>query len=440
MVVAGSPLRLFRLTEGGAHVVAQLEAGSPSSTAAVRQLVDRLVEAGAVHPLPSADESPFGPDDVTVVMPAFGHVPDLPQGLATIVVDDASPVPLAPPDSSDPVIGGSPRTWLRHDTNRGPGAARNTGLAAVTTPLVAFVDADVLLPLDWLAPLLAHFADPRVALVAPRVASMRRSGRVALYDVGHSPLDLGEEPARVRPGTRVSYVPAAVVVCRTDVVRGLGGFDESLRTGEDVDFVWRLVAAGHRARYEPHVVVHHEPRGTWRDLWRQRVGYGRSAAPLAARHPGALAPARFSGWTLAVWTLLVLRRPVVAGATAVGTAVALQRKLTDLPPAESARLALLGHAAAGRQLASAVRRVWWPLALVASLTSRRMRRWVALAVVAPPVIEAVSRRSWRPIVDAPAALADDVAYGVGVWAGMFAERSMAALVPSISGWPARTGD
>ena len=438
-VIGGSPLRLFRLTPGGAHVAAQIEVGTPPGTAAVRQLIDRLVDAGALHPEPGRNEGPFGITDVTVVIPAYREVPSLPAVLTTVVVDDGSPAPLPSVHRTGDSVGQLAVTWLRHDTNRGPGAARNTGLGHVTTSLVAFVDTDVVLPDGWLSPLLAHFADPQVALVAPRVASLVRTDPVAKYEADHSPLDLGAEPARISPGTRVSYVPAAAIVCRTEVVRSLGGFDESMRTGEDVDFVWRLVAAGHRARYEPQVTVFHQPRRTWRELWQQRVGYGRSAAPLATRHPGALAPARLSGWTLAVWTLLVLRRPVVAGATALGTAIALQRKLRDLPPIEPVRLTLLGHLAAGRQLASAVRRAWWPIALVGALVSRRVRCWLAIAVVAPPLIEAVNRRSWRPLLDGPAAVFDDVAYGVGVWRGVIDERTAGPLLPSISGWPARAG-
>ena len=70
------------------------------------------------------------------------------------------------------------------------------------------------------------------------------------------------EPARVAAGTRVSYVPAAALVVRTEALRAIGGFDETLRVGEDVDAVWRLIDAGYRCRYEPSVVVHHRPRST----------------------------------------------------------------------------------------------------------------------------------------------------------------------------------
>jgi mycofactocin system glycosyltransferase len=428
VLIAGSPLRLFRLSTGGAQVVAMTEVGEQPETEPVQQLLDRFVDAGALHPL--YEIGPFTADDVTVVIPAHGRLPDrLPEGVELIVVDDGSPTPLTGPRL----------TTIRHDVNRGPAAARNTGLGAVTTPLVAFVDTDVRLPAGWLDPLLAHFADERVALVAPRVASAPGVSWLAGYEQRHSPLDLGTDPARVSPGTRVSYVPAATLLCRTAAIRELGGFDDALRLGEDVDLVWRLCAAGYRCRYEPTAVVEHEPRATVPEFLRQRFGYGRSAASLARRHPNALAPVRMSGWSALAWILLVARHPLLALGVAGGTTVALQRKLDDVPTAESARLAGLGHLAAGRQFANALTRVWWPLALVAAVVSRRARVAVAAAMVLPAIIDAVRERSVTPLRDAPFAAVDQMAYGAGVWAGVMIEREWGPLRPEFTNWPQRTG-
>jgi mycofactocin system glycosyltransferase len=431
VVIAGSPLRLFRLSTGGAHVIALAEAGEVPDTPSIRQLVDRFIDAGALHPLP--DAGPFTAADVTVVLPAHGAVPDAVgtpalAGLHTVVVDDASPVTLTVP--AGVVV-------LRRETNGGPAAARNDGLADVATPVVAFVDADVMLPTGWLEPLLAHFADERVALVAPRVASTPGPGALAAYEQRHSPLDLGPDPARITPGTRVSYVPAAVLVCRTSVLRDLGGFDTGMRLGEDVDLVWRLADAGHRCRYEPAVVVHHAPRPNVGRLLRQRFGYGRSAASLAARHPGALAPARMSGWSALAWGLVLLRRPFLALGVAAGTTAALVRRLRDVPPAEAVRLAGLGHLAAGRQFARATTRVWWPLALAAALVCRRARGPVLAAFATEAVARSIEQRSAQPLLAAPLALADDAAYGAGVWAGVLAEREPGPLLPEFRNWPSR---
>lgn len=404
VVIGGSPLRLFRITAEGERLVERIAAGEPVGGST---LVTALLDAGAIHPLPEG--GPYGTGDVTVVVPCrrVGDGSPLPAG--AVVVDDASDPPL-------------PGAQVRFERNRGPAAARNAGLAHVTTPLVAFVDDDVELPDGWLDPLLPHFADPRVALVAPRVRTPRLPGAIARYEHERSPLDLGPEPARVRGGTRVSYVPAAALVARAEVIRDLGGFDETLRFGEDVDLVWRLDAAGWRCRYEPASEVHHDPRPDWRGWLRQRVGYGSSAAPLARRHPGALAPIRMSGWSIASWALAAVGRPVLGTAVGAGSAAALIRKLPDVPPRAAFRLAGAGNLHAGDQIANAVRRVWWPLLAIAAIRSHTARRVLVGAVLA-------ARHPLR--------LADDVAYSIGVWRGIAAERTVAPLVPEISSWPGR---
>ena len=210
-----------------------------------------------------------------------------------------------------------------------------------------------------------------------------------------------------------------------------------MRLGEDVDLVWRLTDAGHRCRYEPASVVQHRPRPTLGALLRQRFGYGHSAAALAHRHPGALAPVRVSGWSALSWLLLAARRPLLAIGVAAGTTLALQRKLRDVPPAESARLAGLGHLAAGRQFARAIVRVWWPIALVVAAACRRARPPIIAAFMLPAVLDAARARSARPLLDAPLAAAEQMAYGAGVWAGVVEGREAGPLCPDFTNWPQR---
>ena len=390
VVLAGSPLHLFRLSAAGESFVEGLESGGDVDAS---RLTDRLNNAGAIHPLPSG-AGRFTLDDVTVVTPQFGGITHDDDRLT---VDDGSIPPLT-------------GAAVRLKTNRGPAAARNAARPSIATPLVAFVDADVSMPdPDWLSALLWHFDDPQVGLVAPRVRG--ESG---------SPLDLGDEPARVRAGTRVSYVPGAAVVVRVAAFDQVGGFDEGLRFGEDVDFVWRLDDAGWRCHYDPAVGVWHEPRTSWRERLRQHAGYGSSAAPLALRHPGALSPVHMNGWTAATWALALLGRWIPAIALGAGSSAALVRKLPDVPPRASMRLAAGGHVLAGRQLASAARRVWWPILAGAAVLSRRGRWWLLLALVANP-----------------RAAPTDVAYGWGVWTGMRRSRSWSPLLPRLSAWPGR---
>jgi mycofactocin glycosyltransferase len=430
VVIAGSPLRLFRLSAGGRSVVEAIEQDQPLP-ARHAKLTDRLVDAGAIHPSPTAAQLTAA--DVTIVVPAFNALPHVVHdGSTVIVVDDASEPKLA---ASDGI------RLVRLLSNGGPAVARNAGLAEVSTALVAFVDTDVEVGEDWLDALLPHFNDPRVALAAPRVMSADGSSSLAQYEIARSPLDLGDQPGRVAAGTRISYVPAAALVVRTDALKAIGGFDETLRTGEDVDMVWRLIDAGHRCRYEPAAVVHHRPRSSFSEWARQRLAYGRSAASLERRHPGAVAPLRMSGWSAAVWGLVLARRPAAAVIVGAGTIVALRRKLDDVPANESARLAGLGHLYAGRQVANSITRVWWPVALVVAMFVRRSRLPLAAAATGPALLDWVARRGpLDPVRYVGLRMADDIAYGAGAWAGAIDQRSLAALAPKFTNWPGKAAD
>jgi mycofactocin system glycosyltransferase len=393
--MAGSPLRLFRLGPAGVTVAERVECGDEVAPSV---LIDRWLDAGAIHPVPpDGDSSRFGIRDVVVV------TPQLRVDESTVAIGDGR---ITVDDGSRPPIDGA---TIRLDANQGPAAARNAARPVVDAPLIAFVDADVIVPPGWLDHLVGHFDDPDVALVAPRVDG----------EPG-SPLDLGDEPARIRAGTRVSYVPGAAMVVRTAAFDAVGGFDPTLRFGEDVDFVWRLDDAGWTCRYEPASRVWHEPRSTVASRLRQHATYGTSAAPLALRHPTSLSPARFNGWTAFVWSAVATGHPLVAVATAVGSSLALVRRLPDVPPRAAVGLALNGHLAAGRQLATAVRRAWWPLVVAGAVVSRRMR-WIAAVSVLADV----------------SATPTDVAYGWGVWQGMWRHRTWSPVAPRLSAWPGR---
>jgi hypothetical protein len=174
-------------------------------------------------------------------------------------------------------------------------------------------------------------------------------------------------------------------------------------------------------------------------MLRQRAGYGSAAAPLADRHPDALAPAVMSPWSALVVGLVVARRPVAAVAVAAATGVALQRKLDGVPAAEAWRLVARGHLGALGQAATAVRRVWWPLVLVAALVSGRARAVLVASFVVHPLVRWATRRprSIDPVTAVVVGALDDAAYGWGTWRGMLRGGQWRPLWPRLSGWPPR---
>lgn len=457
VLIGGAPLRVFKLTGAGAARVEGWEAGEPvGPSESGRALAARLVEAGLAHPRPPAATTNVSAlivvpvrDDPRGLGATLESLAATAPGLAVVVADDGS----EPPVRLRPGLAGR---VVRRPVAGGPAAARNAGFeAGGTADVVVFVDAGCVLDPGWAATLLGHFADPCLGAAAPRVAA-RTDGSppaaLAGYESVHSPLDMGPAEAPVRPGSAVPYVPTAVLAVRREAFAQAGGFDQALRYGEDVDLVWRLIGRGWRVRYDPSVVATHPVRATRRRWLGQRFSYGRSAAPLAARHGRAAAPLAVSPWSAAAWGFLAVGRPAPALAIGAGTAAALARRAGgDTATArELVRLALTGHAQAGAPLAAAVRRAWLPPAVTAGAAVWKFgdrRAHVGLALAGVLSLTAGGLADWRanpspgsvPGLDrAPRMgllrwvgwrLADDLAYQAGVWVGVAEARSAAALLP-----------
>jgi len=443
----GSPPRILRLTPAGADAWDELRCG-PVTSRAGGLLARKLTDAGLVHPRPpSTDKSQL---DVTVIIPVRDRAELLDRCLAAL--GTAHPVMVVDDGSLDGVaIAETAERYgahlLRRPVSGGPGPARNTGLTGITSEFVAFLDSDCTPCSGWIEELAPHFADPLVAAVAARIVPEAAGGSAARYSAAFSCLDLGAREARVVPGARVAYVPTAALLVRCDALCGIAAgavvFDPALRHGEDVDLIWRLHEAGWRTRYVPSVrVLHHEPE-TWPELLDRRFRYGTSAAPLTLRHPTAIRPlVLYSGPTATVVALFA-QRPFLAVATFTGHVAFLARKLRRARvPADG----LLGASLFG------VRQTWLgigryacqfagPALLSAALFSGGRRRWVRWAIIGSLLLSpalTTSRDAKVPtLVRVIGRLADDVAYGAGVWTGCFRYRTLRPLIPALSWRPLR---
>jgi mycofactocin glycosyltransferase len=453
MLFGGSPARVLRLTAAGRLAWRELAAGTVRTVGGA-VLARRMTDSGLAHPRPPALTEP---PDVTVVVPARDRSDLLDECLAglgqtypVVVVDDGSEHPQPVAD----VAARHGARLVRRESNGGAGAARNTGLAEVTTALVAFVDSDCVPVAGWVEALAAHLSDPLVGAAAPRVQPAELPVTSASkFSAAAGALDLGDREARVQPMSRVAYVPTAALVVRRAALLSVASlafpsrdgqvFDEALRCGEDVDLVWRLHEAGWRVRYDPSVQIgHHEPT-TWAALLGRRFRYGQSAAPLARRHPRSIAPLVLHPWPTVAVAGLLARRPALAAAGFALSVLTVRRRLaaagaptagTTTAMARAAGQTFLGLGRYGTQFASPVL-----LAVVAAPGRPPVswRRTAALALLVAPPLAAWARQ--RPPVSARAFVAgrvlDDVCYGAGVWTGAYRCRSLAALRPLVAWRP-----
>lgn len=436
IVTGGHPWRVLRLNPAAMSHVRHWEKDG-TITAGTGALARTLTNAGFLTPSYSSSRELH---DVTIVIPHFGDVGPLRSlieelgDFAVIVVDDGSPNTQELGEICNEVG----VRLIHHEHNRGPAAARNTGLQACTTPFVWFIDSDVTVggPRAVWQRLSTHFSDPLVAAVAPRVVGHVGASLKERFEERWSPLDLGPRSALATPRGRVSYVPSASLIVRRSAIGD--GFDEELRTGEDVDLIWRLAIAGWLTRYDAQVLNRHRSRSTTTSWFAQRVHYGDSASALAQRHPGNLAPIRADAWTLLAWCFAIFRRPGLSMTVMDAAQRGLAEQLpADLPDADDVarHIAGLGIVRAGGPLARALLRSYAPLVLL-GLFHRRTRT-LSLVVVLGGVVHRL-RGAAPHVTDIPLALADDTAYSLGLWRGAWQRREWSVVLPQIT-WRTRLG-
>lgn len=232
----------------------------------------------------------------------------------------------------------------------------------------------------------------------------------------------------------VRYVPTAALLVRKEAVDASGRFAFELRFGEDVDLVWRLLEAGWRLRYEPVVTVGHGEPSTWPALLARRFRYGTSAGPLARRHPEHLAPVELRpAPAVAAAALLAGYLPAAAVVTGLaGAALARQVRPLGIPPGQAARWSAqaVGWTVVG--LGRATTMLAAPALLGGLVGGRRSRRAALGLLLIPPVLDWWQRRPpLDPLRWCLASVADDVAYGSGVWVGCVRARTARPLLPVV---------
>ena len=187
---------------------------------------------------------------------------------------------------------------VRHfaQEHAGLSAARNFGAREARGEILVYTDDDCRVDRDWLSYLVLAFRSGDFAAVGgPNVAPPPRALAEACVTAAPG------GPAHVLLSDSVAeHIPGCNLAVRREVFEAIGGFREEFRTaGDDVDFCWRLQAAGYRIGFHPAAWVWHLRRRKICDYLKQQIGYGKAEAKLIPLHPGrfgAIGAARWRGW------------------------------------------------------------------------------------------------------------------------------------------------
>ena len=257
-----------------------------------------------------------------------------------------------------------PRVRLVENPHRVQSAGLNVAASIADTHLLVRLDGHTTYAPDYVDASVAAWAQG-LAVGGPMKAQGDTPWSEATAYAMADPMAIG--PARFHHATDAEDVDTVYLgTFERAAFLDLGGFRTfPSGTVEDTDFYRRWRERGGIVRVDPAIRSWYHPRSTWRGLWRQYVRYGRGKAEL-------------------LW---------------------LNGRLPSLRPAAPAALVLL--VAGGAVLAVS----WTPWPLVVLLVM-----WgLALSVVAV-------RSPERRLRTAAAAATMHLAYGAGLWIGVFAGR------------------
>jgi GT2 family glycosyltransferase len=150
-----------------------------------------------------------------------------------------------------------------------PGEARNIGAREATGDYLLFLDDDCEPAPDWIENNVRELAQSRIGAVGGQIAGKSKAFFARCVDFSSFAF------SQINRRAEMPVCSASLGVSRNAFEEAMG-FSETLRSGEDIDFCYRLMKMGYVTVYQPAVkVLHNHGRKTFRALMRYSYFYGR---------------------------------------------------------------------------------------------------------------------------------------------------------------------
>jgi cellulose synthase/poly-beta-1,6-N-acetylglucosamine synthase-like glycosyltransferase len=189
-----------------------------------------------------------------------------------IVVDDGST------DGSMEAIKkfNSIRMKVMQIKHQGVSAAKNTGIRHARGSIVLFLDGDCILDGKGLRELSKSFSNPEIGCVGGRLLAINGQSLIA------------KTVELMQNGVERKWPFGANVAYRREVLEKIGGFDERMEAGEDVDLFLRAVKLGFGYLFNPNLTAKTFNPPSLSAFFRQRLRWGTGFVHLFEKHRDVL--------------------------------------------------------------------------------------------------------------------------------------------------------
>ena len=179
--------------------------------------------------------------------------------------------------------------------------ARNVGAETATAEWLLFIDSDCTPSPSILDDYFVETIPSGCGALAGAITgNAAQTGLLARHARARGVLDQERLVHKDRP-----FAATANLLVRKDTWARVGGFHESIRSGGDVDFCWRIQDAGWTLLYRKQARVEHDHRERLRGLVRQYVRYGAGGAWLERRYPEAPRSSKHTALLIAAPALIL---------------------------------------------------------------------------------------------------------------------------------------
>jgi GT2 family glycosyltransferase len=184
-------------------------------------------------------------------------------------------------ENSDVLADHWPIKTVQTPTRLLPGGNRNAGARVSQGTYLLFIDDDCEPAPDWVEQNIAELQQGEVGAVGGQIAGKSSAFFACCVDFSSFAF------CQVNKREEIQICSASMGI-RRDLFEQVKGFDETLRTCEDIDFCYRLMKLGYKTIYQPAIKVkHNHRRNTLAALLRYNYFFGRvSGLHIKLLHPG----------------------------------------------------------------------------------------------------------------------------------------------------------